>query len=1495
MHTLSLRIYRIVSGFLAIILTFLVFPATAYSTDHDHHFVEVSRVGYPCTGYEIVLRCDICGEEDTDYIDPTAAHIFEVTSKEGASCQGWYVDYKCSVCGETDYEWIEPTTDHNYIETDRQNPTYWEGGFVEYTCSICQDVTWTELDKLSIPNSGVLKVVLSWAEPMDLDSILVGMDDAKIFQVDFMTYEYNGTSMAAFLDNDNLYGNDPPETITLYPTTNSGIVSYYVHDFGAGDDKEAMGLSESNATVRVYLDDVLVKSYEVPNIVGSYWHVFDYNLATKQITSVNSASVADNLTRLELFDGEKTIRVYEIVGTTGVRRALEGVSITFESSDESSRNSRKRANPNIVEYKTDATGSARCRLDSERTAHFTLDGYSATNRTYNQLLNNSTVILAKPSTNPTATDVWVDDYSILHKNYSISFFYPRSAEFTADINWGGYSAGEVFLSQGEHRVGLPIDAKTGQYRNVFLLKDCGFNEFEDLTLRLVSSEGTTTIVELNTKSYPVALNFALKDGKISLNKPEFLKNQELKTDSTLFKNLPITFVDDGQGIIKGIIGFNLAYGKFKKTTTYSDEGISIETEREKAGAVFETMRELYNNGIPDTSYLNSKLEKLCSNGISIPALSSTVGIEGSVFVGGYFEFAYSPNLSDKNLRYIDGGIIIEPKVSANVSWMFPPAEYVTVKLSAEAKAKLKLLISSNFDESENMLSGTIDIKIEASIAGGVGVDGVFSAEIEAKGKLSPTITISDTLDFNTTSVRATLQAGVYVDFIGTSLQLDSWELADVQLYPSYEPIGGGGGGGGAFSIEPYLKIYDAGSYKPTDLSYLSGESVFYGKSSRFKAGRRTADYQSNYTIKTNVLRDADPQLVQFNNGTLLMVWLDAKNEDRNTIQLYYSIHDENGWSEPSLVSDDNSIDYKPCLIIINDIAYLAWMNADCLFDDEDSLTEMADHFGISVAVFDPETGFKSHYFDVPGPDMLPKVCGNEEGIYLVWVNNSNNDWFGSGNTNSIFYSKQLSGEWTSPTVLYNNLNRISSIAASADGDELHVAYCEDADGSNDTQSDIRLFEDGSLISSDDHKASSPQYWNGSLYWHEDAMDPNDEGICAPHLIETGKGPIINFSGEKAQLLRVSNDSGYSLALSYYDSKERAWLEPYPIISESDLISGYSCVVNKAGSLEIIYTLRDTQNSNSIMNLSGETLLKYATISPFKRFEIEGIYFDHSELVPGNTLYLEIEGYNTGVITSSSDTVVLTDDSGNPVAFSPIAGKTHPGEMFATEMLLPVDEAMLGKTYSVEIVSNNLPAPATIGNNRVTFDYEDLAVENIIWAEDAYGQLIVSARVSNYGYSDRNDITVVLESENESDYLAKSVIRVLPTMETEDVTFNINSKVVDGIFSVHILDSGDLITGNDIDHVYITHTDTRWARLKTFDEQGLVLDLQGNPTGLCLVAVYDAEGRFCNISSRRVENDCGEITLGLKPLLSIANPVIKVLIIDADSFKPLRESITIHCR
>ncbi len=132
------------------------------------------------------------------------------------------------------------------------------------------------------------RIVLTWSEnPDDLDSHLTGPDTGNgRFHIAYFNEEisFPENQFSGNLDVDDRDG-EGPETITLKNISN-GVYRYSVHDFSNKGETYSLALANSEARVIVFNGGRIVEEYNVPNIDGTLWTVFE--IENNQLNGINT-------------------------------------------------------------------------------------------------------------------------------------------------------------------------------------------------------------------------------------------------------------------------------------------------------------------------------------------------------------------------------------------------------------------------------------------------------------------------------------------------------------------------------------------------------------------------------------------------------------------------------------------------------------------------------------------------------------------------------------------------------------------------------------------------------------------------------------------------------------------------------------------------------------------------------------------------------------------------------------------------------------------------------------------------------------------------------------------------------------------------------------------------------------------------------------------------------------------------------------------------------
>ena len=349
----------------------------------------------------------------------------------------------------------------------------------------------------------------------------------------------------------------------------------------------------------------------------------------------------------------------------------------------------------------------------------------------------------------------------------------------------------------------------------------------------------------------------------------------------------------------------------------------------------------------------------------------------------------------------------------------------------------------------------------------------------------------------------------------------------------------------------YVALYDASNYELKDLSYVASGSEFVANASAdlhristFALTEEIVNEIEAKEFKTNIYKESTPKIVSLEEGKRLAVWVDTASADINQVSLYYSYYDGFVWSEPEAVHQDGTMDYTPELVKIGDTAYLAWQNACAKFEESEELTldDLADSFDISIASFDEEQqSFECDTITSEGLDMTPALGGEGEKVFVAWVNNAENDWFGANDQNSILYSELTANGWSEPVRAYETLYSVDGLAVDYENG-LKIAYCTDTDGNIGTSDDLRIYENDTLVSNGSFAQTMPQYVDHELYWYSQNNVVSREKSETAGNIAAANYQVLNVNGQQALIYTLREGLSSKVIMSYLNTDTNSWNE-----------------------------------------------------------------------------------------------------------------------------------------------------------------------------------------------------------------------------------------------------------------------------------------------------------------------------------------------------------------
>ena len=772
---------------------------------------------------------------------------------------------------------------------------------------------------------------------------------------------------------------------------------------------------------------------------------------------------------------------------------------------------------------------------------------------------------------------------------------------------------------------------------------------------------------------------------------------------------------------------------------------------------------------------------------------------------------------DAKIHLTDGGITLGANLGVDYSYPFaigPVPCYAEVGFTADFQAQLNLLM--NADAKKFMPSGTLKGDIALDIGAGAGVKKMFTFGGGAEGKLSPTMNFDAANQMTSADAKFSLAGYLKVTALDFTYKhpFDPWVDKLIWQYPdpadSADLMSADG--------QPNFidQIYNAANYTAPDLSYLEKGSEFFGakKPGLFKRLFAPAEFLSeteNPVFLSNAYEQAQPELVTWDDGTMLAVWkgYDSKYSGLNALALYYSYYDGSKWSTPAILEQDGTLDGAFTLQKINGSAYVLWQDAGESVSDDITLDELSQKMGLNAAPFNAaqQTFSVQTVAAASGAvSMMPTLCGDAEHLTAVWTTNTEGDVFGQNSANAICTSTYSNGSWSAAETSCSGLNSIDSLAAAYDeSGTLQIAYSVDVDGDPKTIDDMEVYRNGTALTDNGSVDSGVVYRNGTLYWFSNGalMAEGKTVVSADHGLMTDRYRIVDENGVKAVLFTQNSGLYASLYGIFYDSDSGEWGQPVALTDGSDFVTSFSAGVAKDGKLKIMANRQQVTGTSSDENPYGESSLQLLEIAPGCQLKITDTYYDGGNYLAGEDLPVTLTVTNAGQAAANGVKVQFYDGS-KLLYEQTFDGALQAGAITTMTATPAFDKAEQDKALTVKVIPADAENDsAQGGSTMITLHQNDLTVEYISWGLNENGKVMVYADVVNRGYSTSKGVTVSLrKGAVDGDVVDSVALDTLGTLGLQHVSFETDG--TDGDLFYITLDgkAADDNGANDADFVVI---------------------------------------------------------------------------------------------
>jgi len=1029
---------------------------------------------------------------------------------------------------------------------------------------------------------------------------------------------------------------------------------------------------------------------------------------------------------------------------------------------------------------------------------FHKDGYVDRTLSAAALNVSADVYLQKTSDYPVINAVWLNDVNdVMNTRYPMNLVQSKRYKVEAEISWGSSSAKRVILYQGDKSYDITAGASSLVLSDRFDLSKALYIAATDQTdhttvkkLKLESGSAATAALDGAKIDFGDSLKFTLPDSI------PVIGGDSLKLG--LYSEVPVKAVVD-KGKVYVAIGYQVAADEdgvksfANSAKKLRDNMAKAKTAAKKCKTMLDAQKEL---------------------GGKAATVSGSWGFDAGFTVMGFAEGWYD---DDAKIHWTDGGITLGANVGVDYSYPFaigPVPCYAEVGFTADFQAQLNLLM--NADAKKFMPSGTLKGDIALDIGAGAGVKKVLTAGGGAEGKLSPTMNFDAANQMTSADAKFSLAGYLKVTAFGLTYKhnFDPWVDKLIWQYPdpadSADLMSADG--------QPNFidQIYNAANYTAPDLSYLEKGSEFFGakKPGLFKRLFAPAEFLSeteNPVFLSNAYEQAQPELVTWDDGTMLAVWkgYDSKYSGLNALALYYSYYDGSKWSTPAILEQDGTLDGAFTLQKINGSAYVLWQDAGESVSDDITLDELLQKMGLNAALFNAaqQTFSVQTVAAVSGAvSMLPTICGDAEHLTAVWATNTEGDVFGQNSANAICTSTYSNGSWSAAETSYSGLNSIDSLAAAYDeSGTLQIAYSVDADGDPKTIDDMEVYRNGTALTDNGSVDSGVVYRNGTLYWFSNGalMAEGKTVVSADHGLMTDRYRIVDENGVKAVLFTQNSGLYASLYGIFYDSDSGEWGQPVALTDGSDFVTSFSAGVAKDGKLKIMANRQQVTGTSSDENPYGESSLQLLEIAPGCQLKITDTYYDGGNYLAGEDLPVTLTVTNAGQAASNGVKVQFYDGS-KLLYEQTFDGALQAGAITTMTATPAFDKAEQDKALTVKVIPADAENDsAQGGSTTITLHQNDLTVEYISWGLNENGKVMVYADVVNRGYSTSKGVTVSLrKSAVDGDVVDSVALDTLGTLGLQHVSFETDG--TDGDLFYITLDgkAADDNGANDADFVVI---------------------------------------------------------------------------------------------
>ncbi len=703
---------------------------------------------------------------------------------------------------------------------------------------------------------------------------------------------------------------------------------------------------------------------------------------------------------------------------------------------------------------------------------------------------------------------------------------------------------------------------------------------------------------------------------------------------------------------------------------------------------------------------------------------------------------------------VEGQVVVKAEAKYEHNWQ-TFAWVIPIVVKVEGKVGLDNTFRISFVDGGPRFNDELELTLPGiKLSTGIGV--AYAADVSLYGE------VENKLGLNTATSYC---YGQLDGEAGVSAKVLIWEGSWPVVSGSHRYFEGYYSGSKGITTYDILSNMGVDDFELISRDYLSSQSKWLGGTPH----KDVASPKQVSVLQENIMPGASPQLVNVG-GRTVAVWIadDGSRTMGNHAKLVYSVFDEsnNTWSAPAAVWDDGTADFTPAIATDGTSAYVAWFDANSVFDETVTMEQMAAACEISYAklTLDESDNLvvaeQTRLTENSSLDLQPSIAVHSGEIYVAWMCNTANDMLNQGGTNSILY-RTVSG---SETELIAIEAPISSLAIGVMNNSIHVAYSSDSDRdlatSNDAevyigtlQGDFMAITANEAMDRDVRFLSVNADENMLFFLSDGVLCSYDGNDVRSYESVTGLGSdysiISNGNNLTYLLYTANNEDNAQIYVRIYDAVNANWKEPIALTSTPGYAEAFSAVI-MGTKIVAMFTRTDVAISEDAVSTSTD--LYAVVMSPSHDLTFNGVSFDELSVRPGEILPITLSVTNAGELDESGITITVSAEGVQEQTFE-IDTSLSSGESKDVTIEYTMPSTVVAEKFTFNIASSS-GEEIMLDDNTVltTLLYPDFSIESEKLISDSAAAIIVT--IANKGYIDAGAMLIIRRDSDTGEILAE---------------------------------------------------------------------------------------------------------------------------------------------